>query len=72
MSAYAPIDDSVTGSNGNTTAVLAIDMSAKNYVAATSTGNAILATGLVAIILAVGAIVIFGRKPEEADEPVQK
>ena len=72
MSAYAPIDDSVTGSNGNTTAVLAIDMSAKDYIAATSTGNAILATGLVAIILAVGAIVIFGRKPEEADEPVQK
>ena len=72
MSAYAPIDDSVTGSLGNTTAVLAIDMSAKNYVAATSTGNAILATGLVAIILAVGAIVIFGRKPEDADEPVQK
>jgi len=72
MSAYAPIDDSVTGSNGNTTAVLAIDMSAKDYIAATSTGNAILATGLVAIILAVGAIVIFGRRQDEADEPVQK
>ncbi len=72
MSAYAPIDDSSTGSLGNTSAVLAIDMPAKDYVAATSTGNAILATGLVAIILAVGAIVIFGRKQDEAEEPVQK
>jgi hypothetical protein len=72
ISAYAPIDDSLTGSTGNTTAVLAIDMPAKDYVAATSTGNAILATGLVAIILAVGAIVIFGRKPDETEEPVQK
>ena len=72
MSAYAPIDDSSTGSLGNTSAVLAIDMPAKDYVAATSTGNAILATGLVAIILAVGAIVIFGRRPDDAEEPVQK
>jgi len=72
MSAYAPIDDSGTGSLGNTSAVLAIDMPAKDYVAATSTGNAILATGLVAIILAVGAIVIFGRRPDDAEEPVQK
>jgi hypothetical protein len=72
VSAYAPIDDSVTGSHGNTTAVLAIDMSAKDYATATATGNTILVTGLVAIILAVGAIVIVGRDTGEGSTPEKK
>lgn len=69
MSAYAPIDDSYAGSTGNTKAVLAIDMPAADYVAATSRGAAILVTGIVAIIIAVGAIFVFGRKPRAGTAP---
>ena len=69
MSAYAPIDDSYAGSTGNTQAVLAIDMPAADYVAATSRGAAILVTGIVAIIIAVGAIFVFGRKPRDGTAP---
>ncbi|MDD5023882.1 MAG: hypothetical protein PHN79_02130 [Methanoregula sp.] len=69
MSAYAPIDDSYAGSTGNTQAVLAIDMPAADYVAATSRGAAILVTGIVAIIIAVGAIFVFGRKPRAGTAP---
>jgi hypothetical protein len=72
MSAYAPIDDSVNDSNGNTVAVLAIDMSAKDYNDATSTGGLILLTGIVSMIIAVGAIFFFGAKGRREDEkPVQ-
>jgi len=69
MSAYAPIDDSYAGSTGNTQAVLAIDMPAADYVAATSRGAAIIVTGIVAIIIAVGAIFVFGRKPSAGTAP---
>jgi len=72
MSAYAPIDDSLSGSTGNTHAVLGIDMPANDYVAATSRGGAILVTGIISIILAVGAIFVFGRKPCTNDAPEQK
>jgi methyl-accepting chemotaxis protein len=66
MSAYAPIDDSVNDSAGNTVAVLAIDVSATNYNNQTSQGGLTLITGLVSMVLAVGAIFFFGaRKPEE-------
>ena len=72
MSAYAPIDDSVNDSNGNTVAVLAIDMSAKDYNDATSKGGLILLTGIVSMIIAVGAIFFFGAKGRREDEkPVQ-
>ena len=72
MSAYAPIDDSTAGSTGNTYAVLAIDMTSHDYVAATSRGGAILVAGLVSIIIAVGAIAIIGRKLRKDDAPEQK
>ncbi|MDO8873091.1 MAG: hypothetical protein Q7V05_10235 [Methanoregula sp.] len=63
MSAYAPIDDSVGDSNGNTQAVLAIDMSATDYTDYMSgKGYLILITGLISMILAVGAIFWFGSK----------
>ncbi|MDD1686981.1 hypothetical protein [Methanoregula sp.] len=65
MSAYAPIDDSLGDSSGNTAAVLAIDMSAKDYNDATTKGGLILLTGLVSIILAIGAIYVFGARREE-------
>jgi hypothetical protein len=69
MSAYAPIDDSVNDSTGNTAAVLAIDVSAKNYNGFISqSGLPILITGLVSMILAVGAIFFFGTRKEERDE----
>ncbi|MDD5142312.1 hypothetical protein [Methanoregula sp.] len=65
MSAYAPIDDSVDDSTGNTAAVLAIDVSARDYSMVTSQGTIILVTGLISIILALGAIFWFGRKDDE-------
>jgi hypothetical protein len=69
MSAYAPIDDSVNDSNGNTIAVLAIDMSATDYTNYMSgKGYLILITGLISMILAVGAIFWFGRRDEKKSE----
>ncbi len=65
MSAYAPIDDSAADSSGNTAAVLAIDVSAREYTAFTTQGTIILVTGLVAIVLALGAIFCIGRRDEE-------
>lgn len=65
MSAYAPIDDSAGDSAGNTTAVLAIDMSAKDYNDYTSQGTLVLVTGFVSMILAVGAIFFFGTRRDE-------
>ena len=67
MSAYAPIDDSVNDSGGNTVAVLAIDMSAKDYNNETSNGGLILLTGIVSMILAAGAI-FFGAKGRNDDK----
>jgi hypothetical protein len=65
MSAYAPIDDSISDSSGNTFAVLAIDVSADDYINYTSRGGLILVTGLVSIVLALGAIFWFGRRDDE-------
>ncbi len=65
ISAYAPIDDSVGDSNGNTYAVLAVDMSATDYTDYMSgKGYLIILTGLISMILAVGAIFWFGRNEE--------
>jgi hypothetical protein len=70
MTAYAPIDDSVDGSTGNTYAVLAIDVSAADYTAFTSRGTLILMTGFISMILAVGAIFYFGgsRRDDQKKE----
>lgn len=68
MTAYAPIDDSAFGSAGNTYAVLAIDMSANDYNRYTSKGALIILTGIVSMILAVGAIFWFGRRDEKKSE----
>jgi hypothetical protein len=68
MSAYAPIDDSSLNSSGNTVAVLAIDMSAKDYNDATSKGDLILLTGFVSMIIAAGAIFFSGMKARRDDE----
>jgi hypothetical protein len=69
MSAYAPIDDSVGDSSGNTHAVLAIDMSATDYTDYMSgKGYLILVTGLISMILAVGAIFWFGCRDEKKSE----
>lgn len=69
MSAYAPIDNSVGDSNGNTVAVLAIDMTAIDYTDYMSgKGYLILLTGLVSMIIAVGAIFWFGRRDEKKSE----
>jgi len=56
MSAYAPIDDSTNDSTGNTYAVLAIDMPASDYNAATSRGGLILATGILSILIALATL----------------
>ena len=69
VSAYAPIDDSVGDSNGNTYAILAIDMAAHDYTDYLGgKGYFILITGIVSMILAVGAIFWFGRRDERKDE----
>ncbi|HII98483.1 MAG TPA: hypothetical protein HA272_04300 [Methanoregula sp.] len=60
MTAYAPIDDAVHGSTGNTYAVLAIDVSAEDYSNYTSRGSMILLTGFISMILAIGGIFYFG------------
>lgn len=60
MSAYAPIDDNTEGSAGNTYAVLAIDMSADDYNAATSKGGLILVTGILSLLLALAAVFTCG------------
>jgi hypothetical protein len=68
ISAYAPIDDSGLGSSGNTYAVLAIDVPAADYNNYTSRGMLIILTGIVSMILAVGAIFWFGRREEKKSE----
>jgi hypothetical protein len=66
MSAYAPIDDSLNDSNGNTVAVLGIDVAAGDYVASTTQGTWIIVTGVVSIVIVLGALYVFSRKPEDA------
>jgi len=67
MSAYAPIDDSLNDSSGNTVAVLGIDVAEDDYVKSTTQGNWILATGFVSIILVLAILWVFGRKAEETE-----
>jgi len=66
MSAYAPIDDSLGDSTGNTYAVLAIDMSASDYNAATSKGGLILITGILSMLIALGTLLVCGMKGKES------
>ncbi|MEN6443234.1 MAG: hypothetical protein WC391_03780 [Methanoregula sp.] len=68
MTAYAPIDDSSSDSRGNTYAVLAIDVSAKDYMDSTNQGGWIIVTGIVSMFLAGGAILVPGRKAEVKKE----
>jgi hypothetical protein len=68
MSAYAPIDDSVADSNGNTVAVLGIDVAASDYVNSTTTGGWIIATGVVSIVIILGLLYTFGRKDEKSEK----
>jgi hypothetical protein len=72
MTAYAPIDDSVSDSSGNTVAVLAIDLTAMDYTGYTTRGGIIIFGGLVSMVLAVGAIGYFGTKPRKAEEACNK
>lgn len=74
MSAYAPIDDSVNDSNGNTVAVLGVDIAASDYMKATDQGQWILVTGAVSIIIVLCVIYAFGRciHNEEKDESTAK
>lgn len=66
MTAYAPIDDSIQDSTGNTYAVLAIDVSAEDYTDHTSRGGMIILTGFISMILAIGAIFYFsGSRRDE-------
>jgi hypothetical protein len=65
MSAYAPIDDAADNSTGNTYAVLAIDMSASDYNAATAKGGLILVTGILSMLIALGTLMVCGMKGKE-------
>ncbi|MEN6396454.1 MAG: hypothetical protein ABFC78_08230 [Methanoregula sp.] len=64
MSAYAPIDDSAADSNGNTYAILGIDVAASDYVASTTQGGWIVATGVVSIMIVLGLTCMASRKTE--------
>jgi hypothetical protein len=66
MSAYAPIDDSTEDSSGNTYAVLAIDMSATDYNAATSKGGLILVSGILSMLIALGTLFVYGMRGRES------
>lgn len=65
MSAYAPIDDTTNDSTGNTYAVLAIDMSASDYNAATSKGGLILVTGILSLLIALGSLYVCGMRGKD-------
>ena len=65
MSAYAPIDDSANDSTGNTYAVLAIDMRASDFNAATSKGGLILATGIISMLITLATFFIFAWPGKE-------
>jgi hypothetical protein len=65
MSAYAPIDDATADSTGNTYAVLAIDMSASDYNAATSKGGLVLVTGILSMLIALGTLLVYGMRKSE-------
>ena len=67
MSAYAPIDDSTNDSTGNTYAVLAIDMSASDYNAATSKDGLILVTGILSMLIALGTLFVYGMKGKKVN-----
>ena len=67
MSAYAPIDDSTNDSTGNTYAVLAIDMSASDYNAATSKDGFILVTGILSMLIALGTLFVYGMKSKKGN-----
>jgi len=67
MSAYAPIDDSTNDSTGNTYAVLAIDMSASDYNAATSKDGLILVTGILSMLIALGTLFVYGMKGKKGN-----
>ena len=67
MSAYAPIDDSANDSTGNTYAVLAIDMSASDYNAATSKDGFILVTGILSMLIALGTLFVYGMKGKKVN-----
>jgi hypothetical protein len=67
MSAYAPIDDSTDNSAGNTYAVLAIDMSATDYRAATTNGGLILVTGILSMLIALGILFVCSMRDQTDD-----
>lgn len=68
MSAYAPIDDSSVDSNGNTYAILGIDVAASDYVTATTQGGWIIATGIVSIIIVLGLTFVASRRTEVSEK----
>jgi len=68
MTAYAPIDDAIHGSTGNTYAVLAIDVSAEDYTNAASHGTMILLAGFISMILAIGGIFYFSGSRKDDTE----
>jgi len=68
MTAYAPIDDSIQDSTGNTYAVLAIDVSAEDYDDYTSRGGIIILTGFISMVIAIGAIFYFSGSRRDAEK----
>jgi hypothetical protein len=72
ISGYAPIDTDVNGSDGNTVAVLGVDMAATTYTdEIKATGMAIVDATLISMIIIIGILWLATRKcrdePEETE-----
>ncbi|HVP93839.1 MAG TPA: hypothetical protein VMS89_01565 [Methanoregulaceae archaeon] len=74
ISGYAPIDTEVNGSNGNTVAVLGVDMAATTYTDQIhTTGVAIIDATLISMIIIIGILWFATRKcMDEPEEPETK
>ena len=65
ISGYAPIDDSINGSSGNTTAVLGVDMSASVYaIRVREAGVNMVIAALVSMLILVGVMYGVTRRTE--------
>ena len=72
ISGYAPIDTDLNGSEGNTVAVLGVDMAATTYTdEIRSTGIAIVDATLIAMIIIVGILWLATRKCKDETEEAE-
>jgi hypothetical protein len=72
ISGYAPIDTDVNGSDGNTVAVLGVDMAATTYTdEIRTTGMAIVDATLISMIIIIGILWLATRKCRDEPEDTE-